>query len=103
MQRCHGTSTGSSGEVISAGPYRYVGQEDLDIGGSRVKALHYQRSRTLTGGQTGTEDVNVWFDAQTGLPLRNQRVITVHSDSLIGGVTYTEDGSFRLASMTPTR
>ncbi len=68
-----------------------------------MTALHYHRLRTLTGGQTGTEDINVWFDAETGLPLKNQRVITVRSDSMIGGVTYDEEGSFRLASMTPTR
>ena len=102
MQECRGTSTGSDGEVISSGPYTYVGPERLDIGGTEVAALHYHRLRNLTGGQTGTEDVNVWFDAATGLPLRNQRVITVHSGSLIGGVTYKETGSFQLASMNPT-
>ena len=41
------------------------------------------------------------FDADTALPLRNEREITVRSDSLIGGVTYTESGSFTLTSMTP--
>ena len=102
-QECRGTSTGSDGIVISAGPYTFVGREELEIEGSRVTALHYHRLRTLTGGQTGTEDINVWFDAETGLPLKNQRVITVRSDSMIGGVTYDEEGSFRLASMTPTR
>jgi hypothetical protein len=102
VQECRGTSTGSDGEVISSGPYTYVGPERLDIGGTKVAALHYHRLRNLTGGQTGKEDVNVWFDAATGLPLRNQRVITVHSSSLIGGVTYQENGSFQLASMTPT-
>ncbi len=101
MQQCRGTSTGSEGEVISSGPYTYVGPELLDIGGTEVAALHYHRLRNLTGGQTGTEDVDVWFDAATGLPLRNQRVITVHSSALIGGVTYEEDGAFQLASMTP--
>jgi hypothetical protein len=102
-QNCHGTSTTASGEVIAAGPYRYLGQEDLDIGGKRVKALHYQWSRTLTGGQNGTEAGDFWFDAETGLPLRNRRVVTVHSDSPIGRVTYDERGSFVLVSMTPTR
>lgn len=102
MQECRGTSTGSDGEIISSGPYTYVGPERLDIGGTQVAALHYHRLRNLTGSQTGTEDVNVWFDAATGLPLRNQRAITVHSDSLIGGVTYEENGSFQLASMSPT-
>jgi hypothetical protein len=102
MQECRGTSTGSDGEVISSGPYTYVGPERLDIAGTEVAALHYHRVRTLTGGQTGTEDVHVWFDAATGLPLRNQRVITVRSGALFGGVTYEEDGAFQLESMTPT-
>jgi len=101
MQGCRGTSTGTDGEVISSGPYTFVGPELLDIGGTRVAAVHYHRLRTLTGAQTGTEDVNVWFDAATGLPLRNERIITVHSSSLIGGVTYEENGSFQLSSMTP--
>ncbi len=63
----------------------------------------------LTGSQAGTEDVNVWFDVVTGLPLRNQRVITVHSGSLIGGVTwgYTGPGevlcSNREGKMAPYR
>ena len=101
-QRCLGTSSASTGEVVSSGPYTYVGQENLDIGGQRVAALHYHRVRSLSGGQSGTEDVDTWFDAHTGMPLQNSRVITVHSDSLIGGVTYTETGSFELASMAPT-
>ena len=102
-QTCRGTSTGSDGEIVSAGPYTYVGPETLDIGGDDVDALHYRRERTLSGGQTGTEDVDVWFDAETGLLLRNQRDITVRSDSLIGGVTYEERGSFTAVSTTPTR
>ena len=102
-QRCHGTSSAASGEVIAAGPYRYLGQEDLDIGGTRVKALHYRWSRTLTGGQTGAEAGDFWFDAETGLPLQNRRVVTVHSDSPIGQVTYHEQGNFRLVAITPTR
>ena len=102
MQECRGTSSGTSGEVVSTGPYTYVGKEDLDIGGAPVEALHYHRLRNLSGGQTGTEDVNLWFDADTGLPLRNQRAITVRSSSLIGGVTYEENGSFQVASTTPT-
>lgn len=61
------------------------------------------RVRTLTGGQRGTEEVDTWFDATTGLPVRNSRVITVHSDSVFGSVTYTERGTFTLVSSTPTR
>lgn len=101
-QECRGASEGTTGEVVSTGPYTFVGPGVLEIGGRDVDALHYRRTRELSGGQTGTEDIEVWFDADTGLPLKNQRNITVRSDSLIGGVTYEEDGSFALVSTTPT-
>lgn len=93
----------SDGEVTSAGPYTFVGEELLDIDQHRVTTLHYRRVRTLGGGQRSTEDVDTWFDAATGLPVKNSRVITVRSDSPLGTVTYTERGSFTLASLTPTR
>lgn len=102
-QTCSGTSTASDGEVTSAGPYTFVGEELLDIDQRGVATLHYHRVRTLGGGQSGTEDVNTWFDATTGLPVKNSRVITVRSDSPLGTVTYTERGSFTLVSLTPTR
>lgn len=102
-QECHGTSTSAKGEVISSGPYRYLGGDDLDVGGRQVRALHYRRERTLTGGQTGTEAGDLWFDADSGLPVRNERSIEVHSDSPLGQVTYHETGSFHLVTMTPTR
>ena len=102
-QECHGTSTSANGAVISSGPYRYLGGDDLDVGGRQVKALHHRRERTLTGGQTGTEAGDLWFDADTGLPVRNERTIEVHSDSPLGRVTYHETGSFHLVTMRPTR
>jgi hypothetical protein len=100
-QECRGTSEGTAGEVVSAGPYTFVGPEILEIDGRDVDALHYRRARELSGGQTGTEDIDLWFAADTALPLRNERDVTVRSESLIGGVTYTERGSFTLVSMTP--
>jgi hypothetical protein len=98
---CRGSSSGTEGEVVSSGPYTFVGPEVLEIGGTEVEALHYVRSRTLTGGQDGTEEVEIWFDAATGLPLRNERDITVRSGSVVGSVTYEEEGSFELESLTP--
>lgn len=102
-QECRGTSTSADGEIISSGPYRYLGGEDLDIGGRQVRVLHYRRERALSGGQTGTEAGDVWFAAATGLLVRNERTIDVRSDSPLGQVTYHETGSFQLVTLTPTR
>jgi hypothetical protein len=100
---CTGISTGSDEEITSTGPYTFVGEEGIDVDGRTVATLHYHRLRTLGGPQSGTEDVDLWFDTATGLPVKNSRVLTVQSGSVLGGVTYTERGTFTLASSTPTR
>lgn len=102
-QSCRGTSTASEGVVTSAGPYTFVGEEEIDVGGRPVATLHHHRVRNLGGAQSGTEEVDTWFDASTGLPVRNSRLITVRSDTVLGAITYTEEGSFTLASLTVTR
>ena len=100
---CSGTSSGTDGEVISAGPYSFEGVATLVIGGEQVEALHYRRLRNLSEGQTGTEDTEIWFHPESGLPLRNQRDIEVRSGSLVGAVTYSEQGNFELTSLIPAR
>jgi len=99
--RCKGSNTRISGEVVSAGPYRFVGEEVVDVGGERVAALHFRRSRTLTGAQDGTEVSEVWFAADDGMPLRNEREIELRTDTPVGKSTYTEKGDFRLVSLRP--
>jgi hypothetical protein len=41
--------------------------------------------------------------ASDGLPLRNERSVSVKTGSVVGSVTYTETGSFTLVSLTPTK
>lgn len=100
-QSCRGTSTGTEGEALSAGPYSFVGSEDVEVGGDTVSAHHYHRERTMSGAQSGTEVSEVWFSAETGMPLRNERTIEVRTDTIIGEVTYTEEAEFHLTSLVP--
>ena len=100
-QRCTGTSTGVEGTTITEGPYRFVGTETLTIGGERVRALRYHRERTTSGNQEGSESSDVWFSAETGMPLRNVRKLEAVSGSVIGPVRYTEEGRFELTSLDP--
>ena len=55
----------------------------------------------MSGAQRGTETSEVWFAADTGLPLRNERSITASTDTVIGEVNYSEDAEFRLTSTAP--
>jgi hypothetical protein len=100
-QSCSGASTGTEGEALSAGPYTFVGPEDVEVGGDTVPAYRYHRERTMSGAQSGTEVSEVWFSAQTGMPLRNERTIEVRTDTVIGEVTYTEEAEFHLSSLEP--
>lgn len=102
-QRCTGTSSGSTGTATTAGPYTFVAEEDVTVGGSAVPAYHFRQQRTLGGNQSGTQRADLWFAVKDGLPLRNERQVTVHTDTPIGSSTYTERGSFELTALRPRR
>lgn len=100
---CTGRSTDRDTEVTSAGTNTFVGVEDVDVGGTTVRAFHYRLQRTLSGDQTGTEDTHDWYASTTGLLVRSTRNTRVASPSPLGDVIYTEQGEFRLTSLTPRR
>ena len=52
--------------------------------------------RTISGDQDGTEELDLWFERDTGLPVRNERAVTLRTGSPLGVLTYTETGSFEL-------
>lgn len=100
QQACSGTSTSIGGVAKTAGPYRFVGTEKLTVGSRQVDANHFRQLRTMSGSQSGTQDSDVWF-ALDGLPLRNERKISVDTNSVLGTITYTENATFSLTSLTP--
>jgi hypothetical protein len=100
-QRCEGTSTGVSGATTSAGPYRFEGEEDLEVADVTVTTRRYRQERTITGSQDGTQVVHHWYDAASGLLVREERSSEVGSDSPVGTITYTEEGWWQLTSLEP--
>lgn len=102
-QRCTGTATGTDGTTVSEGPYRFVGRETMTVDGRQEPALRYRRDRSTSGNQTGSESSDVWFSERTGLPLRNERHLEARTDTVIGEVLYTEEGTFELVSPEPRR
>ena len=102
-QSCQGTSSGTKGVAVTSGPFTFVGEESVDVGATPVAAYHFHQQRTLHGSQTGSQSSDLWFAKDDGLPLRNDRDVTVHTDTVVGSSTYTEHGSFRLTSRQPQR
>jgi hypothetical protein len=99
--RCTGTSTQIHGTLVSVGATRFLGQPVLTIAGHKVRSVHVEVQWRLSGPQVGTEHDDLWFDARSGLPLKNRRTIHVRTDTPFGTSDYTEDGAFMLRSLTP--
>ena len=85
----------------STGRNVFLGREDAEVGGATVPVLHYRRERDLSGRQRGTEEVEVWFDAETFLPVRVERRIAIETDTPLGALAYEEQGDFQLQSIEP--
>ena len=103
QQACRGTSSGTKGTATTSGPYTFVGRTNVHVGGTSVAAYRFHQARALSGSQTGTQSNDLWFAVTDGLPLRNDRQVTVHTDTPIGASTYTEHGTFALTSLVPQR
>ena len=99
--RCVGTSTQIHGTLVSIGATRFLGQPILNIAGHKIPSVHVEVQWKLSGPQVGTERDDLWFDAQSGLPLQNRRSIRVRTSTPFGPSTYTENGTFVLRSLTP--
>jgi hypothetical protein len=100
---CAGTNDQVEGTTTSSGTVTVLDDESMDIDGVDVEAMHVRRHNDLTGAQTGTDDVDFWISRADGLPLRGDRSVTVDSDSPVGTITYTEEGTWRLRSTVPER
>jgi hypothetical protein len=98
---CSGRSPERGTAVTSAGPTTYLGRERVEVGPTRVDALHYRVERTLSGDQHGTERTEAWYEPATGMLVRQTRDISVASPSPLGDITYTERGTLRLRSLVP--
>ncbi len=96
--RCTGTNEAISGETVSQGPDRFVGEEVVEVDGVGVRTQHFVSERTMSGAQVGTDRSDVWFQVGTGLPVRNRRSISAATDTPVGSSTYTEVGEFQLAA-----
>jgi hypothetical protein len=101
QQSCTGTNSSLAGTTTSAGPYTFVGLDELEIDGRIVAARHYRQERDITGAQEGSNDVDWWFTVDEGLPVRMERTIEVATASPFGDITYEESGEWQLTALEP--
>jgi len=95
-----GCSTDTSQE---RGVGSLVGRERLRVGGRTVSAEHVRRTSTFSGEIRGTSRHDLWFDSESGVPVRIVMVSRTTNDSPVGDVHYVENVTLRLTSLTPRR
>jgi hypothetical protein len=98
---CTGGNSAISGRTVQRVTVHLLGEGNLKVGAATVRAVHEEQDVTLSGVQRGTVAEDWWLSLASGLPLRMERRITILSSSPVGTVTYTESGSWRMASVHP--
>jgi hypothetical protein len=99
---CAGSSEVIPTETVTAGSITVEGREPIEIGGQSVPAVHLRYDLTHKGAQNGTQTVELWLAADTGLVLRLEQQLELTSESPIGTVDYREQSELQLESITPT-
>jgi hypothetical protein len=100
--RCTGHSQTTKTHMKQRGRLTFVGRTTVVVGGTRVPALHYAQDIAVSGDQTGSSHEEAWIAAKDGLPLREERIISVVSPAPapLNHVTYAEHGRWQLTSLT---
>ncbi len=88
-------------EVTTSGTATYVRREMMTVGGVQVETMMYRFETKIEGRVQGTASQNVWVDTTRGFPVRIERKSTSRTSSFGAGVTYTEDATFAVRSLTP--
>lgn len=97
---CSATSSAVKGTMEATSVYRDLGRTEVKVDGVGVPAEHLSILQTDQGSQKGTESYQMWVQAGSGLLLRMDQDIKVSTDTPFGRSTYTQKGTFSLASLT---
>jgi hypothetical protein len=57
----------------------------------------------FSGEIRGSSRHDIWFDSESGVPVKIAMVTRTTNDSPVGDVHYEEDVTLRLTSLTPRR
>ena len=80
-----------------------LGREQLRVGGESVMTEHVRKTTWFTGEIRGTAGHDIWYDADSGVPVKVVMVSRTTNDSAVGDVHYEEDARLVLTSLTPRR
>jgi len=93
----------ATGKVFMDGTSTVARTGTIPVGNQRVPAVLVREHVTFSGGQSGSNLADTWFDVTTGLPLKGTWHTDVSTPSPFGTSTLDAHGDFALSSLTPIR
>jgi hypothetical protein len=93
----------ATGPVSMQGTSTVVRTGTVRVGRQPVPAVLVREHVTFSGGQSGSNLADTWFDVTTGLPLKGTWHTDVSTPSPFGTSTLDAHGEFALSSLTPIR
>jgi len=87
--------------VIMSGYGEYLGTSTVVVQGKGLQAVHIREVASFSGGQTGSNVADTWYETGTYLPLKGTWSTEVHTASPVGMSTMTASGRFGLSALTP--
>ena len=97
------TVTCDTGTTRATSVTSQVGTEDLLVGGTRVRTTHLHVEQRSTGASTSSGSIELWLSVSNGLPVRATSSVNGAQRVLGQTVTYREQVTFSLDSLTPKR
>jgi hypothetical protein len=92
-----------AGDTKERGGVRIVALPRVQVGGRSVDTVHVRKTTTFAGPVRGSSRHDIWFDSDSGVPVRIVMRSRTTNDSPIGNVQYDEDVVLRLVSLEPRR
>lgn len=92
-----------AGNTKERGTVRVVALPRVRVGGNWVDTVHIRKTTTFAGTVRGSSRHDIWFDSDSGVPVRMLMRSRTTNDSPIGDVRYDEDVALRLVSLEPRR
>lgn len=80
-----------------------LGTETVVVGGQAVEAVHSRATSTVTGGASGSSDIESWVHPDTGLTLKRISVLDGSEPGPGGTAHYHEEYTLVLRSLEPRR
>jgi hypothetical protein len=84
-----------------SGTTAVLGEESVTVGGQTRRAWRVSVNGTFQGKTRGTVTASELIDQETGMTLFEQRVNDLKQQSLIGDISYRQEVTLRLRSLSP--